>query len=185
MTTSRIEDIRSYVFQPQDRLFLDTNIWLSIYGPVAFQRKRSAIYSRALRDIRQAGSAIFIDVLVLSEFINAYSRMEFNQCTPRSSSFKAFRSSPDFQVIALDIAKTAERIVKQCRRCETDFMTADIESVLTEFGQGQSDFNDQMIAGICIPANFKLITDDRDFRTAGVDILTANDRLLGASRQSH
>jgi predicted nucleic acid-binding protein len=182
-TTSKIEDIRSYVFHPHDQLFLDANVWLSIYGPIAVKRKRSAVYSRALRDIRQAGSTIFIDVLVLSEFINAYARMEYNQSAPKAPSFKIFRNSPAFQTVSRDISNSAKRIVRQCQRCETGLTTVDIEALLAEFGRGRSDFNDQMIAHICIPKNLKLITDDGDFRTTGVNVLTANSQMLASPKQ--
>ncbi len=78
MTTNSVVDIRTYSFQKQDRLFLDACVWLSVYGPFARRRVRAAHYSNALIDIRGAGCSIYLDVLILSEFINAFARWEYN-----------------------------------------------------------------------------------------------------------
>ena len=59
------------------------------------------------------------------------------------------------------------------------FSSFDIQKALSEYEDGGVDFNDQMITGLCLAKNFKLVTHDADFRGHGLNILTANPRLLG------
>lgn len=173
-----VKDISSYPFSKDDRLFVDANIWLSVYGPMAYQRSRTSIYANAIRDIRKAGCSIFVEVLIISEFINTYARWEHKQSASRTSKFKDFRKSSAFVTIAEDIAVNVKRIIKQCQRCDSDFVSIDIEELLTEFKKGKSDFNDQIFSEICKNKGLVLVTDDVDFKDSGLNILTANSRLL-------
>jgi predicted nucleic acid-binding protein len=175
---SKLENIESHIFQKQDQLFLDANIWLHVYGPITARRKRSVIYSRALSDIRHACSTVFVDVLVLSEFINTFARIEYRQSASASLKFKEFRESLGFKPIAKDIAQNARRIIRQCQCCESAFAPSDIDLLLRKYEEGDSDFNDQIIAGTCFRNGLKLITDDGDFKDTGLEILTANQYLL-------
>jgi len=175
---NRINDVRLHSFSNDDRLFLDANIWLSVYGPLTYNRRRTRFYAKALRDIRISGCQVFLDALVLSEFINAFARWEHRQSSPKPPAFKIFRQSSAFKPIAEDIANNVRRIVRQCRRCESNFTGVDIQALLTEFEKGDSDFNDQMISEICKHKGLTLLTDDGDFRGSGLTILTANNRLL-------
>lgn len=49
---------------------------------------------------------------------------------------------------------------------------------MNEYQVGGSDFNDQVIREVCKSNGFKLLTDDGDFDTQGLTVLTANSRLL-------
>lgn len=178
MIMSNIKDIGSYSFSKDDKFFLDANIWLSVYGPMAHKRKRASIYSRAIRDIQSNGCAVYIDVLIISEFINTYARWEHKQSASRNDNFKDFRKSSAFAKIAEDIAVNAKRIIKQCQRCDSNFANIDIETLLTEFAKGDSDFNDEVFSTLCKDRGLTLVTDDKDFKGSGLTILTANNQLL-------
>jgi len=177
-TVNEIKDISLYSFSRDDRLFLDANIWLSVYGPMAYRRRRMLIYANAIRDIRKANSSIFVDVLIISEFINTYARWEYKQSVSILNTFKDFRKSTAFVPIAKDIAVNAKRIIRQCQRCDSNFACIDIEALLVEFEKGDSDFNDQIFSEICKERGLILVTDDEDFTCSGLNILTANPRLL-------
>ena len=118
--------------------------------------------------------------MVLSEFINRYSRLTYNLFKTAGSTidFKEYRQSPDFKPVAKDIESSVRRILKHCQRTESGFSDCDINSLLTKFGEGNSDFNDQVMVELCKNKGFKLITHDSDFRDCGVTVLTANNRLL-------
>jgi len=128
--------------------------------------------------MQTAGCTVYIDVLIISEFINAYARWEHKQSASASDRFKDFRNSPAFVTIAKDIAVNAKRIIKQCQRCDSTFARIDVDALLTEFEKGDSDFNDQMFHRICKHEQLILVTDDRDFKPPDLTILTANNRLL-------
>jgi predicted nucleic acid-binding protein len=177
---SHILDIRVYGFRRDDRLFPDANVWLSVSGPLAKQDWRTAVYSAALRNMRSAGAQIFLDVLVLSEFINGFARLEYQQLPPeeRPPDFKTFRRSELFEPVANDIATNARRILARTTRCDSLFESIDVVALIAEYQVGDSDFNDQMIREICKAKEFTLVTHDADFRTSGIRILTANRHLL-------
>ena len=70
--------VTKYRFQPEDKLFFDANIWLFIYGPQEQKNTKVDIYSSAFHRILKAKSRIYIDILIVSEFINTYSRLKWN-----------------------------------------------------------------------------------------------------------
>jgi len=178
MTTNKVRDVRTYLFGEKDRIFLDANVWLSVYGQIAWARRGARVYSNAFRDILKAGCGIYIDVLVLSEFINSYARIEHKRLSSGAANFKSFRRSADFKPIATDLAQSARRILKHCRRIGTGFARVDITATLAELCLGDADFNDLMISDVCRSHGLKLVTDDSDFRGYGLEILTANPKLL-------
>ena len=178
---NRAEDISRYLFQGTDALLLDANVWFFVYGPHRPGSKKAATYSAAFAKILKAKCPIYIDVLIVSEFINRYARLKHN-ILPRGpsipSNFKQFRRSAAFKSIACDIAADTRRILEHCIRIESGFDVLDINALVDEYEKGDSDFNDQVLAELCKSRGLKLVTDDADFRDRGLMILTANRRLL-------
>ena len=180
MTTMRYKagDIRYYNFTVQDKLFLDANIWLYLYGPPKPRSYWRPIYASVFNRMLRAKSRIYIDVLVVSEFINAYARLKWRDASSYPNTFKIFRSSSDFKTIAQDIATHVKQIMKHCTRIESDFVTLPMDDLLADYISGDFDFNDQVITEICKNNGFTLITNDSDFTTQEIPILTANSKLL-------
>ena len=178
MTRNATQDIRSYVFSEKDHLFLDANVWLSVYGPQVSRRKGWDIYSAAWRDILKAKSKVFIDLLVLSEFINRFARIVMGQLAPGEKDFKRFRQSSLFGDVAKEIASNVKSILLRSNPLGITFDHVDMDALLLEFEAGQSDFNDEVFAAFCKEKGFTLVTHDGDFRGKGIPILTANQHLL-------
>ena len=177
--THDVSHVESYDFTSEDELFLDTNIWLFIYGPQKpYPSKKMYTYSLALRRILEAQSRIHIDVLVVSEFINAYTRLKW-QLSTDDPDFKKFRNGPDFKPVAQEIADNTKRVLNHCSRIGSRFDTLDVDGLMNEYAEGGADFNDQVIRELCNSRDLKLVTDDGDFGGQGVSIITANRRLLG------
>ena len=171
--------IDSYHFAPGDMLLLDTNIWLFLFGPQLPREPRVEIYSKAFEAILDAKCRIFIDVLIVSEFINAYSRMKWNIMDKPCKNFKRFRKTRAFKPIAKDIAADIRRVLKHCERIESGFDKLAINDLIAEYELADSDFNDQVIADLCQTRGLKLVTHDSDFRSQDITIVTANQKLLG------
>lgn len=170
--------VNDYNFTPNDQLLLDTNIWLFVYGPQRPGDAKVAVYSRALAKILAANSRIYIDVLIVSEFINTYARLKWHVMGKPHGNFKQFRKSNDFNPIAQDIAADVRQVLNHCSRVESGFEALDINGVIAEYAVGDSDFNDQIIATLCQRKGLKLVTDDGDFGGHGIPVVTANKRLL-------
>ena len=180
MTTMRYKagDIRYYNFTAQDKLFLDANIWLYLYGPPKPRSYWRPIYTSVFNRMVRAKSRIYIDVLVVSEFINAYARLGWRDASSYPNAFKTFRSSSDFKTVAQNIATHVQQIMKHCTRIESGFVTLPMDDLLADYISGDFDFNDQVITEICKSNGFTLITNDGDFKTQEIPVLTANSKLL-------
>ncbi|MCY4071998.1 MAG: PIN domain-containing protein [Chloroflexi bacterium] len=178
MAHSAVQEVSRYPFSVKDDLFLDANIWLFLYGPHQ-PRPPSYIrtYSNAYRRILSAQSRIYVDVLIVSEFINRYARLQQNLFAP-GSNFKQFRNSLSFKSVAQDIAFNVDRILKHSSRIESGFAALDMSDLLNDFAAGAADFNDQVIAELCKSNGLTLVTHDGDFNAPGLSVLTANRNLL-------
>jgi len=180
VTITVISNIEKYAFRETDNFLLDTNILLSVYGPNANQERYTQAYSDALMKMRVCGCKIFIDALVLSEFINRFAHWNYDQLPPerKPEKFKYYRTSDEFKKAAQEIADDTRRIVDYTTCIDSDFGSIDIDELLNEYELGNSDFNDLVIARLCKRRGFILVTHDGDFRSCGIDLLTANYRLL-------
>jgi predicted nucleic acid-binding protein len=175
---NKAHPIDDYRFMEKDGFLFDANIWLLLYARQDQNDQRIPRYSKALKRILQAKSRIFIDLLVLSEYMNRYARIEHDFATKRSGNFKSFRNSPKFKPIAADIVNSTKRILNQCERIGSSFEQVDMDALLSDYQIKCPDFNDQMLAETCKIHHLKLVTDDADFKDYELTLLTANRRLL-------
>lgn len=188
------ENIEKYNFKAGDRLFLDTNVWLFLNCPTNQQKKEDEIkvnkYSSAFVRALEAKSSIYINIPVISEFINAYARRrwkermakktrESKETNEKNFPFKRFRESERFKETGKDIKDSVhKRVLAHCSLINDRLEESDVIQLVDEYAQGKIDFTDQIILKTCKDENLKLITDDRDFAGQGIPLLTANQRLL-------
>lgn len=177
----KVHSIENYDFPAGKGYFFDTNIWLYIYGPIGWPDQRSDAYSRALKKIINSDGIIYINCMIISEFINAFSRIEFKQQTDFTR-FKEFRNSLAFRVIAQDIAYNVRKILKSTLACDPELQAINLPEVMDLFEQGKYDFNDLLFAQICRGKDMVFVTHDKDFSELGVEILTANEKLVDAGK---
>ncbi len=180
-TPEKIHSIESYDFPEERNYFFDTNIWLYIYGPIGWPDEKSDMYSRALKKIREAKGTIYINCMIISEFINTFSRIEFKQQSDFTR-YKDFRNSLAYRAIAQDIAYNVRKILRSTLTCDPEMQTIDLPAVMDLFEQGKFDFNDLLFAQICRAKNMVFVTHDKDFSELGVEILTSNDKLTGKGK---
>lgn len=176
--TPNVEAITSYDFKASDELLLDTNVWLFVYGPQSPGNSKVEVYSKAFNKILTARCRIYIDVLIVSEFINTYARLQWRLVAPDVNDFKTFRKSREFKPVAQAIASDVKRVFRHCARVENSFAVLDINDLIDDYAVGNFDFNDQILADLCKKKGLKLVTDDGDFKSQGVPVITANMRLL-------
>lgn len=174
----KIININSYNFTDKDRLFLDANIWLYLRGPQKPHNRKERIYSNTFKRIKIAKSQIYIDVLIVSEYINTYARRKWSNVGRRFNYFKSFRNSPTFTPIANDIAADTKWVLQHCKLIESEFVGLIINDLLDDYAKGGVDYNDQVFTELCKNNGYTLITDDGDFNTHEIPILTANRSLL-------
>ena len=92
----------------------------------------------------------------------------------------------------LTCAATEREGINALARMDCDLAAEDVETVivsfdeaaigvmLTDFGSGFTDWNDQLIVESCRHHCCKLLTNDSDHTEGGIEILTTHPRLLRA-----
>ncbi|MHB1004074.1 MAG: PIN domain-containing protein [Chloroflexota bacterium] len=167
-----------YTFGRQDRLLFDANVWLLLEGPQDPGRRdqRVGVYSGALARILMAESKLFLDALVLCEFVNVYARYYCEMDTGQRGRdyFKTYRDTEAFRPRAEEIAAAVRRIAKRCTPVDCPFGTIDLAELANEYSAQRPDVNDQIIAMVCRANDLKLVTDDADFADLDVRVLSAN-----------
>ena len=185
MGKARAFPIKHCDFRRHRRLLIDTNVWIYLNGPQVWDNPEKREYSEALKKIRQAKCDVFIDVVVLSEFMNRYLRIKFEAWKPdKSAEFKDFRSSTDYPAVAKDVADAVRGILRTCQLVDSGFESIDMEALLADFEEGRRDFNDQILAELCKTKDLTLITHDSDFKGYGITALTANQKMIKADDES-
>ena len=171
-------EVLKYNFTSHDRLFMDANIWFYLDGPQKSKSYWRTTYSKVFSRILNADSQIYIDVLIVSEFINRYARVRWKVIALHLNTFRDFRNSSHFKSVATDIAADVKRVLEHCSTIESGFATLEVDDLLDEYAHGNSDFNDQVITELCKSNGLTLITNDGDFRSHEIPVLTANKSLL-------
>ena len=187
---NRVLDIATTSFDASDTVLFDANVWLFIRRPDFTgsndrEKKLTGIYTAALRDILAAGTEVVLDVLVLSEYLNRFLRMEMRAFPRRRfADFKRFRQSPHFRAVGLRAAGHAKEILRitECR--DHEFEPKTVEQAIERILSGTSDFNDEMLIETCRRNGWKMVTHDGDFEYGGIEVLTANRRLIERFRDS-
>lgn len=122
-----------------------------------------------------------MDPIILSEYLNRYCRIEWaGQFKSNYPEFKRFRNSSDFKTVAGTAGFFARRILDSCLVHDTPGNELDLQQAVADFESASLDFNDALLADICKKHDFKLLTNDGDFRFGGIEVLTTNPRLLNA-----
>lgn len=184
---NQVKSIKNYNFNNSDRLCLDTNVWIYVFCPQKPHDPLVEVYSKAFRSILETEGHIYINSLIISEFINRSAKFHFDLQKNNDNgirNFKSFRQSPAFKPIALNITADLKRILGLSSRLECNFTGLDINTLINKYGEGNYDFNDQMITELCKHNGLTLVTHDNDFYNHNIPIITANPRLLNKKESS-
>ena len=186
---SNIIAIDSYQPQDKDKFFFDTNIWMYLYCPLGnYKREVIKKYDGFLKKAIGVKSSVFISSLVLSEFFNAYTRLEFNILKEKEPSKyrdfkKDFRETAAYKKTVISIKTIVKtQILKLSKRLDDMFSNINLDELFENIER--SDFNDNYYQLLAATENIKIVTNDSDFastRKIPVPILTANYKLLKGS----
>jgi predicted nucleic acid-binding protein len=155
-------------------VFVDANVLIYLFWPTGdFSYETN--YARVFNNLRRQGNSLYVDFLVISEVINRVLRDEHKKLNPNQK-FKEFRNSKEGINLNSDIFLIVrDNILKHFKVIGKSFNKSDIDSFLLV---DQIDFVDKAIVSICSENNLVLLTNDRDFKNSGLDILTGNPHIL-------
>jgi predicted nucleic acid-binding protein len=164
------------------QLFFDANVLLYLFGSVGTSSNQWAInaYTAIFNQCLKMQSVLCVDVFVLSEFINRFLRIEYENhlrtegLNRNQFNFKNFRSTTEGVQVAQDVEMVVKgQILKRFKMVGKLFDESDISTI----NLANTDFNDALIVKTCKNHQCILVTNDADFCGADIDILTANNKL--------
>lgn len=165
---SKVINLKKYQPRSTDKFFFDANVWLYIFCPIGnYKQSLVAPYTSFFQSIRQTRATILTSSLILSEIINRWLRLEFPQGAKKNRNTMKYTQT--IQAIEYTIN---EKILKNSQRIDDHFSKININEVLLKLKE--SDFNDSYYSQLSLLENFKIVTNDHDFKIfPSLHILTA------------
>ena len=163
----RVVEISDYTPTFNDSFFFDNNVWMFIFCPIGnHNQKKQHIYSSFLQVLIQRKAIIFINSLVISEFVNASLRLDFNLWQKeegRSFEFKKDYVGIDrYNETVSEINGALNKIFRITEKVPDDFNAISIENIQNHLEN--IDFNDSYYIEQALMKDWIIVTDDRDFR---------------------
>jgi len=173
--------LNDYALLKGKNIFFDANILIYLFWPTGkynYEQNYALVFSKLLKQENN----IFVDLLVISEIINRAIKIEYEKhllnhsLTNKQFRFKEYYHSNDGKEALSDIYLIVKNnILKRFNVVEKSFNKEDIENLLVVDELG---FVDKAIVSICTENKFVLLTNDKDFKNSGLDILTSNPQIL-------
>jgi len=158
----------NYTFTENDKIFIDTNIWVFLFSPSFIDSAEWQIekYSTIFSNLIESNAKIFISGTVISEFINLCLKTDFNKSFNRdgTKNYKRdYRGSSNYNETYSIIINEVKRIfaIPNITLVNDEFSSMYVEELLSQYRQ--SDFNDLIIYHISQEYNLKVLTNDGDF----------------------
>jgi len=165
-------DVNTYNPKSSDKFFFDNNIWMYLYCPIGNHNQYAVKkYSNFFSKIIDANSTIYVSSLILSEFYNTYSRLDFNiwRKNKIKDYKKDYRHTQQFKETSETIVNTIEsRILGIAKRINDEFIDLPIEEISLKCKN--LDFNDSYYIELAKKTNCKIVTNDKDFLIISDDV---------------
>lgn len=179
---SKLHDIDTYHPTSTDVFFFDNNVWMYLFCTIGnYEKEKQRRYSSFFSLVCSAKACIWINSLVLSEFCNAWLRLEFKRWLkkPDNAGKRDYKSefvpTQAYQDVIKDIKSVLPTILKKAERASDDFNAINLDSIYAELTN--CDFNDSYYLELARKNRWKIVTDDADFfknNKLNVEIITAN-----------
>jgi|SRR5690606_17571847 len=160
--------INDFEIKTNQSFFFDNNIWMFLFCPIAsFNQKKQESISKFFEKIIDRNCSIIINGLILSEFSNAYLRLDFNlwkeeEKLPlanfKKDYFDTERAKRTRQLISITIKN---KILKIAEKYPDSFNALNFDEIFNYYQV--LDYNDAIIYNECKTKNWILVSDDNDF----------------------
>ncbi len=156
-------------------IFFDANVLIYNYWPTDPQDRIVRSYSKIFKYLIKNENKLYINLSVLSEVINRVLRLEYNKGYTNVK-FKEYRDSAAGKKAQEDLYSIIkENILPYFQIINTEIKRDELEDILII---DSLDFGDKIIVNICQKNDFILLTNDSDFKTTDIDILSANSKIV-------
>ena len=176
LTMATNYNLQDYAQLSGKDIFVDTNILIYLFWPTG-QHSFESNYAQVFKKLLKQGNCFYVNFLVISEVVNTVLRSEYRKLDPdQTQMFKNFRNSQNGKDVLNDIYLIIKNdILNHFKVIGKSFSKSDIDGFLIV---DELDFVDKAIVSICSENNFVLLTNDRDFKNSGLNILTGNPLIL-------
>lgn len=173
---AKVEKIRDVIVKSGDLFFFDNNVWMYLFSPISGANSyQQRMYGNLLRNIQVAKASIFINSLIVSEYINRSLRLNYSiwrefeaKTGNRFLDYKRdYRPTSEFEDAKIAVCEEMDNILHIAYRKPDDFNALDVTRILQAPAM---DFNDAYYANFCHLNNLTLVTDDRDLFNTPLDI---------------
>lgn len=166
--TNNIFQAKNFDVKSNQSFFFDNNIWMFLYCPIAnFNEAKQQSISNLFEKILSRNSVIIINSLIISEFCNAYLRLDFNlwkeeiqnpTANFKNDYFSTKRAVDTRKVIANTVNN---RMLKISERHPDSFNAINFDTIFKTYEL--IDYNDAIIYNQCKNNKWILVSDDADF----------------------
>ena len=173
-------NIKNYFPQKEDKFFLDTNIWIFLYGPYgSTDSEKTSKYSSFVKEITSQKCKIYTSSCVISEFINRYLRYGHSNSRYAKKPYKnSYKKSNEYKRTFGLLKESFLKNFKDVILLDDNFSKTNLNDLLKI--SEKTDFNDVIISHILKTHGIPLVTDDGDFKNLldDIKIYTSNLQLL-------
>lgn len=163
------------LIQTKKKILFDTCVLLYLFNPFGTnrkerERKKIKKYANLYNDIVKKNLSCCVHLVTISEFINRLLRFKYGN--RQREGFKKFRDSSEGQKAQEEIYSFVKStILKHFEVIDIEITKDKLESILI---LDTLDFTDKVLSLACKERDLMLFTDDKDFYSANIEILTAN-----------
>lgn len=171
---------KDYRITSSDLFFFDNNIWMFLYAPIGnYAQAKQNAYGNLLDYIIERKRPIFINSLIISEFVNANLRGEYEIWKMKPENAHASKYKENFLKSAVydsslkSILAALKSILSITTKGNDNFNAINLDHVFNEMTS--CDFNDSYYLQYSNLGNYIIVTDDGDlFRNnkSAVNIIT-------------
>lgn len=151
-------------FKDSDKILVDANVLIYVYCPLNSPRYDNFIghYTDTLQKIHSAKASVYVNSLIISEFINRWLRMDFSKSG--LNDFKRdYRTSNRYKGTIKSILRELKKFYTYHNviNLNDEFTQSNFHKMYEDYPE--SDFNDILIVENAIFNNCKILTQDNDF----------------------
>ncbi len=165
-----------------EKVFFDANIWMYIFCEIGdYNSHLIRRYSSSFRYFLKNQTSIFIDLAVISEFVNRYLRIAYSNYIRKNNlkitDFdykKDYRKTDDFNDAWKNVCNIVTNgILSKANTVNFEYDKNTLTGLLNPDSL-DTDFNDNHIVNLCRSSDMYLFTHDGDFKNTDINIITEN-----------
>ena len=163
------------------KVFFDANIWMYLFCEIGnYNDNLMKKYSSTLHYFLKNKISIYIDLAVISEFVNRYLRIAYSNYV-KSNEFdnsfkykKDYRKTDDFKEAWKNVCNIVNnRILSMAVAVNFEYDKNTLAGLLNS-DKSDTDFNDNHIVNLCRTNDMWLLTNDGDFKYSDINVITDN-----------